>query len=328
MASQPSAAPEASTPASAPAPAHGGPVPPIERAAEAPPAVEDEGAESVKDFKDWERELDAPTKEEGGDTDPAPAEDEGNAGDPPDARDAQGASEQENNGEDHAIVLRREQDRAEAAEARLRELERPTEPAPKAEAATGDLAPDPEKYEFGEADASFIADFSRWNARQEYRRMDEEKAIKGELDRVNSRWDAEIAKPELIAKYPDFAEKVTAGAKTGKWDCSPLMAIALKDSEVGTDVAYHLATNPADAARIARLGNVEQAMEMGRLEGRYLAQKPSAAAPKPEPKPSSAPTPPVRTRGAGGQFAASADTDNFSDFDKLADTILGGSKPY
>lgn len=330
MATQPTEAP-ASAPAT-PAPAHGGPVPPIERAADAPPAVENKDTPEVQDFAEWEAELDRPAAkpEPSGDTGPAPAEDDGNAGDPPDANEAEGTSGQETPGVD-AVALQRERDRADAAEARLRELEKPKEPAPaKADGAETDPVPDPDKYEFGEADARFIADYSRWNARQEFRAQEQQRAVAAEFERVNSRWEAEVAKPEVTEKYPDFAEKVTKGAKTGAWDCSPLMAVAIKDSEVGTDVAYHLATNPADASRIARLTTVEQAMEIGRLEGRYLAEKQSAAA-KPQPTvvvSSAPPPPPQRSRGAGGKFAPSADTEDFGAFDKMADEILGGKKPY
>lgn len=327
MASQPDAAP-ASAPAAVPAPAHGGPVPTIERAADAPPAVDNPDADSVKDFAEWEEGLNKPAAPEDGDTGPEPAQgDKADADGPPAVDDQPGAPEPETPGVD-AVALQRERDRADAAEARLRELERPKEPAPLAEGADQDLAPDPDKYDFGEADARFIADLSRWNARQEFRAQEQQRAIASELNRINTQWDAEVAKPELAEKYPDFAQVVTEGAKTGKWDCSPLMALTIKDSEVGPDVAYHLAKAPTEAARIARLSNVEQAMEMGRLEGRYLAQKQTAAASPPPVKVSTAPPPPVRSRGAGGKFAVEADTDDFAAFDKFADGVIGGKKPY
>lgn len=328
--------------ADASAAAHGAPVPPIERAEGAPPAVEDTSAPDVQDFADFERELNNPTpaapadeKPASGDVDPATAKPDDENTAPPDGE-APGASAQQRIDE-ITEKWRNEERRAAAAEARLEESRRGQQPPKKDEAPAGtsaeeDQAPDPTKYEFGEADAKFIADHSRWHARQEFRqeyqRAEQERAVRTEIEQVEAGWSAAVAKPEVAERYPDFAEKVTEGAKTAAWKCSPLMAIAIKASEVGPDVAYHLATNPAESERIARLGNVEQAMEIGRLEGRYLARSNTATPATPPKLATGAPPPPPRTRGAGGQFAPSADTEDFSQFDKMADGILDGAKPY
>jgi hypothetical protein len=66
------------------------------------------------------------------------------------------------------------------------------------------------------------------------------------------------------------------------------------DSPSGPELAYWLATNRAEAEKIARLPVHLAALEMGRIEGRIEAQKAAkAAAPaKPVPVVSKAPPPP------------------------------------
>jgi hypothetical protein len=89
------------------------------------------------------------------------------------------------------------------------------------------------------------------------------------------------------------------------------MALAIKSSPVGPHVAYELAKNPTEAARIAKLIPVEQAFELGKLEGRHAARVAGKKAVVEEPAPvpakvaSSAPPPPQhRSRGSGGQYVS------------------------
>ncbi len=63
------------------------------------------------------------------------------------------------------------------------------------------------------------------------------------------------------------------------------MAETIQDSEKGPEVAYHLAKNPAEAARIAQLSPFAAARELGKLEV-------SLSAPKVQ-KTTTAPTPPT-----------------------------------
>ena len=93
---------------------------------------------------------------------------------------------------------------------------------------------------------------------------------------------------------------------------TPVMALAMKTSEQGPDVAYFLASNPGESERIAALSPLEQAREMGRLEGRYAYQETPSVR-----RVTNAPNPPTDlTRGGGGKFQTSADTDDFAAFDK------------
>jgi len=263
----------------------------------------------------------------GGDSDPATpqAEDGEPEGEEPERK--PGASAEERIAE--ITAARREAER-QAAEARRDadewrrkaealnppKVEQPTEP---------DKAPDPEQYDFGEADARFIADTATYHARAEFQRQQSAADLKLQFADMEAKWKTSVATPEIVERYPDFDTVVTKAADAGEWDCSPLMAIGIKQSPVGADVAYFLATNRADASRISRMTNIEQALEFGRLEGRFMRD------PQPEAKvtvkPTQAPAPPSsRARGSGGQFAVPADTEDFSAFEKMADGILASRR--
>lgn len=207
---------------------------------------------------------------------------------------------------------------------------KPEKTAEEVAAEAADKEPKAEDYEFGEADAKFIADTARYHARQEFRAEQAQAALRAEVSAMEAKWQGNVAK--VVAEFPDFDEVVNKGAEAGTWECPPIIALGIKDSDFGPAIAYDLAKNPAEASRIAKLSPIEQAREFGRIEARKqiaaetkAAEAAEAAKTPPETKPnvSKAPTPPSHiVRGAGGQFAASADTDDFSAFDKMADGIL------
>jgi len=96
------------------------------------------------------------------------------------------------------------------------------------------------------------------------------------------------------------------------WACSPAMAEAIRTSDDGPAVAYHLALNPDLARHIFGLTPLAQAREMGRIEaGLSRAQPLSHKAAV-----SNAPVPPPQARGAGARMRVSPDTDDFASFDR------------
>jgi hypothetical protein len=212
----------------------------------------------------------------------------------------------------------------EAAEARLAALEKPAnQEARPAPAQDYDPEPDPANYEFGLADAKYIADTARWNARQEFIAQEQQRAVKAELAAIENSWNQRINDQKIAEKYPDFMEKVVKGADRDAWALSAVGALLIKNSEFGPDVAYHLASNPEESRRIAAMDPYEQMRAIARLEGRYeaLASAPKAPATPPKVAPS-APNPPNRVRGAGGKFAVEGDTEDFAAFSKYADKVL------
>lgn len=62
-----------------------------------------------------------------------------------------------------------------------------------------------------------------------------------------------------------------------------VMVNAIKTSDAGPDVAYHLGANPAVAARISSMSDYEQVFELGRLSATLTAPKPKVQSQAPEP---------------------------------------------
>jgi hypothetical protein len=99
---------------------------------------------------------------------------------------------------------------------------------------------------------------------------------------------------EARGKYDDF-EQV---AYNPKLPVTETMAQTIQASEIGPDVIYWLGSNPKEAERIARLGPLLQAREIGKIEAK-LASNPPAK------KTSTAPAPiaPVTARTTSGTTA-------------------------
>lgn len=302
-----------------PAPAAPAPAPAAAPASQTPAPAED--TSTSDDFSAFERGLEGGEDDNGsGDVEPAtPENDDGQPEEPPAPEKPEGASVQERIDELTANWRETQRQLAES-QRQLEEVRRGQPPQPEVTRSEGE-APNPDNYEFGEADSRFIADTATFHAEQAFQRLQRESAANAQIAEVESRWAGAIADAEIVQQYPDFQEKVTAGASRGEWDCTPLMAVMIKSSDVGPHVAYHLATNAAESKRIAGLVPIEQALEIGRLEGRLAAEKSSKPAPSPRVA-TNAPPPPPRTRGAGGKFSVEADTDDFAAFDKHADSLL------
>lgn len=67
---------------------------------------------------------------------------------------------------------------------------------------------------------------------------------------------------EALDKYPDFKQV----AEDRSLPVSSYMAEAIKASDIGPDILYHLGLNPKDASRISKLTPLLQAKEIGRIE--------------------------------------------------------------
>lgn len=295
------------------------------------PAPAPAPAPGEQDFADFEDSLDDAGDDDddnssGDDVDPAtPGADDDDGTPPPEGDDRQGASVQERIDELTAKQRQAERDlEAERREtARLREeLEqrgkKPDDQQKKER--SPDERPNPDDYEFGEADGKYIEDLAVWRADQRINEREQQRAFQAQIDEVEKNWTNAVGSDDVKAKYADFDEKVTKGADRGDWDLSPIGVAIVKSSPVGPDVAYHLASNAAESKRIAQLSPVEQALEIGRLEGRFM----NSGGKQPAKVASDAPPPPEnRSRGAGGKFQTAPDTEDFASFDKFADGVLG-----
>lgn len=216
----------------------------------------------------------------------------------------------------------REAERREAeALRRIEELTAPKPETPAPQAKPDENEPKPEDFELGEFDPGYIAAFSKYHARQEWKALEAERSEKAareatqqEVQQLQTAYNERAA--ELASEIPDFDEVVTLGAQNGEWPCTEVMGLALLDSEQGPRVAHYLATHKAEAVKIAQMHPLKQAREMGRLEAKFLTTT------SPQPKVTSAPPPPdSRTRGASGRFEP--DISSFAAFEKAADRSLG-----
>lgn len=86
----------------------------------------------------------------------------------------------------------------------------------------------------------------------------------------------------FAATVEDYADKVYDPSVP----ISAAMAEAIADSEIGPQLAYHLADNRELAAKIAAMSPVQAARELGKLEAKLSAPppKPVTKAPPPPPK--------------------------------------------
>ncbi len=229
--------------------------------------------------------------------------------------------------------LRREAEReAEALKARLQEIEEQSrrvepkeEPKKKPEAKKEEGPPDPADFEYGELDTRFITALVEYQTDQRiaaFKREAEEQwqqdQAQREQEETRAKFQEKVAAGSKI--HEDYYEKVVVGAERGEWALSEHMAKLLVDSDAGHDIAYHLATHPEESVQIFRQSPVEQARYFGRMEAKFSAAQ-SAAPEKTEPaKTPKAPPPVLPARGSDGKFQPSADSEDFSAFERVAMT--------
>jgi hypothetical protein len=113
-------------------------------------------------------------------------------------------------------------------------------------------------------------------------------------------------------KYEDYFEAVVEGADKRAWPCTEDMATAMKQSDLGAEIAYHLAKNPDEARRIAGLSPHSQVWELGEIAADLKRSSRSTPQAK---STTQAPEPAPQARGAGGKFKVAADTSDFAAFE-------------
>lgn len=149
----------------------------------------------------------------------------------------------------------------------------------------------------------FVREHAAWAAREELRKAREEEASQKKQERDRERhqkYEERVNKTR--AKYEDFDDLVTDPSLS----ITPEMAEYIRDSEEGPEVAYWLAKNPQEAARIAQMNGRDADRALARIEARVSTPAPAPAAPKPV---TNAPPPPptVGTASAAGKPGVSDD---------------------
>lgn len=226
--------------------------------------------------------------------------------------------------------------RLEEAERRLQELSKPAAAKPEAEKKTAadkkpaedDGAPNPEDYDFGELDSRYIAAVVRYQTEKsvadiQARQEQERSARQAEEAQATAVQKFHTLAEKAAEKYEDYHDIVIIGAQNGEWPLSAELGSLIVDSDVGADIAYHLATHPEEAASVYRQTPVEQARYFGRMEAQFSAEQSAAPGGKPAEKTATAKTPrapaPLKPgSGAGGRPNVTANTDDFAAFEAVA----------
>jgi hypothetical protein len=127
--------------------------------------------------------------------------------------------------------------------------------------------------------ASFIAATVKEATIEAQRSAIEQQAEQAEAVVRESR---ERAYQARVSDFQDRAPDYHQVISNPNVQITPLMADAIKDAEAGPELAYYLCKNPEEAARIARMSPVQQAVAIGRLEGKVtIPAKRTTQAPPP-----------------------------------------------
>lgn len=122
--------------------------------------------------------------------------------------------------------------------------------------------------EYLEALADFKAEQKIVEIDEKRRQAEIDNQHKSEIERQTERRHALLDEGE--SKYVDFEEVVSAS----KLQIAEPAYLAILESDISSDLVYHLAKDTAEADRISKLSPYAQAKEIGKIEDRLLAKKP------------------------------------------------------
>lgn len=164
--------------------------------------------------------------------------------------------------------------------------------------------PEPKLEDFEFDAAKWSQAFAQW-AREEAQRTARQAAAEA-VQQTSKQREQEAARNTWNARLAEFARNKPDAHAVISNPSLPItehMSEVITASEKGPELAYHLGTHPAEAARIARLSPTQQAAALGRLEAQL-----SVAPPK-RPNVSKAPEPPNPIAGGA---APAIDLENCS----------------
>lgn len=179
------------------------------------------------------------------------------------------------------------------------------EQAAKSQPSSAD-APKPTKADFQDDEAYFeaLADYKAEQKVQQFSQQTQaERAQEAEAKQTATRFDLYRERVTQSAEaMPDYQEVV------GQSDvpAAPHVLESILDSDVGPQLAYHLAKNPDVAERLNDMTPVQAARELGRLEAQLAQPKADASTP-PAKRTTNAPAPINPVRGGNGQFTKPAE---------------------
>lgn len=119
-----------------------------------------------------------------------------------------------------------------------------------------------------EALADFKAEQKVVEIEEKRRQAEIDNQYRSEAERQTERRHALVDEGE--SKYSDFEEVVSAS----KLQIAEPAYLAILESDISSDLVYHLAKDTAEADRISKLSPYAQAKEIGKIEDRLSAKKP------------------------------------------------------
>lgn len=142
-----------------------------------------------------------------------------------------------------------------------------------------------------------------------------ERETKSRMETEAQRLDREHAEriQSFRSKHDDFDELLQEGLSDVP--ASPALEQVIKSSDVGPELLYELAKDPAEAARIARLPAMSLAREIGKLEARITSKASSEKNPEPK-KITNAPKPLTPVNARGGKTEKSPEEMSYQEFKK------------
>jgi hypothetical protein len=191
--------------------------------------------------------------------------------------------------------------------------------APNPDAQNSDGSP---KYPLGEFDREYIRDLTKYTIAEERkaadaakREEDEANMVRATQEKLQQGWLEKVNTVE--AELPDLREKLGAVEEAFVGidpDYGEFLAGTIMSCDNGPQIMYYLSQNIDEAKKIVASGPAAATRYLGRLDAKF--DKPTGETRTK--KPSSAPEPaPSATRGAGGKFTVSGDTDDLDAFTKV-----------
>jgi hypothetical protein len=178
-------------------------------------------------------------------------------------------------------------------------------------------------YPLGEFDPQFIRDFTQFTIDEQMKikqekeqREAQERMVAEQRSAIQNNWHTKLEAAE--EEIPDIRESISDLVDTfqnvepayGEYLASVIMA-----SDLGPQLMYYLSQNIGEAQKIVASGPAAATLALGRLEARLTPQSKSEK--RNTKRESEAPRPPeARTRGAGGRFSISPDTDDLDAFER------------
>ncbi len=201
---------------------------------------------------------------------------------------------------------------------RLANIEKMLQGEPNARNNDASVPPNPQdlsKYPLGALDDRYVEDKIQFGIEQalgSVMQRQHENAQQAEAQRVateNLKRAEDVVKKGL-ALHDDYEEVVWEAGRRGDYRMDEPTFNALTEAEHGAEIAYALASDKAEAARVAALSPYGQVAYVAQKNAEFAARK--VKLPK-------AGSPPVNTaRGTGGSKSnVPIDTDNYSDINRM-----------